>query len=492
MSLINAGQASTNITVNPVSSPVKEGPVLIHTRFFAQIPDYGGRPSRIVGIVSQNSNLYVTTSSSGGFIYKVNPNGSVRLWFNVARAIFQKTGRKLSIYNRQHGGLRGLAFHPQFNRNGLFYVSAIETRPRNPRAVRYLSRVAKPQLPSNVDSVVIEFKYGHKLKRVIQRSYRQVIRIELPESDHPIKQIAFQGPFLLIGHGDASVQSAYTGGGQNNDALGKIIRINPLRRGNLPYTVPGNNPFVKNRKYLPELFAVGFRNPHNICVSKRHGIFVTDAGRDNVEEVNIVKPGRNYGWSQREGTFVHLRQGGTGLGVGVRHIPRNDQRFKYTYPNVQFGHKAKQGDKYVGIALAGACPVENGSPLSGLFIYANFPTDGAVYYSKIEAMKNSRVTGPPGKLTQAKTFRAKVLFDHDRNGQTNPVLLDNLREVIRRDGKRTPNAPRVDLRFGRGPQGELYWSSKTNGRIYLITNSKRRKKERATQEKDPWEEWNVF
>lgn len=457
--------ARSQRNVNPVKKPILDGDRTIQTRFFAQIPNYNGWPSQIVAIISQGSDLYISTSSSGALIYKVSSSGKVSLWFDVDSAVRQHTGRKINIDNPQHGGLRGIAFHPDFRSNGLFYVSAMEDRPKDPKNFQYLSDVTNP---IQADSVVLEFRYSHSQNAVVPGSYRQIIRIGMPVFDHPVKQMAFLGRTLLIGHGDGSVQSAIAGGGQRNDGLGKIIRINPLPAGSGPYRVPKNNPFVGNPRYKDEIYAVGFRNPHNICVSPRYGIFVTDAGRDNIEEVNIVKAGQNYGWSEREGTFVHKNSAG-GIITGIDALPQDDSKNGFTYPNVQVGHVGPVGAGFVGQALAGSCPIENGSPLDGLFIYANFPTDGQVYYSFVNDMTRAIVKGPPSTLTQAPTFRAKILFDHDRNERTPPIELDNLRDVIRREG--APNTQRTDIRFGRGSRGEIYWSSKTNGRIYIITNS---------------------
>lgn len=279
--------------------------------------------------------------------------------------------------------------------------------------------------------------------------------------------MGFLGNTLLITHGDSSIKSAIAGGGQNNDVLGKVLRINPLRRGDQPYRIPAGNPFVSSPQFRSEIYGVGFRNRHNICISKMHGIFVTDAGRDNVEDINVIRAGRNYGWSEREGTFVHKASGG--IANGIDPLPEDDAINNYNYPNVQVGHMGPIGAGFVGQALAGSCPVENGSSLAGLFLYANFPTDGQVYYSDIAEMKRAVVQGAPSELTQARTYRAKVLFDHDNNPNTPPILLDNLQGVIRMDGASLSSANRIDLRFGRGPKGEIYWSSKRNGRIYLIT-----------------------
>lgn len=450
--------------VQSLNQNIYQGQLPIHIRHFASIPPFRNQASRIVGIVSFGSSLYITTSTSGGYIYRINPAGYVSLWMNVQERMLTDSGRNLNCDSAQHGGVRGVAFPEYYWRTGLFYVSAMEDRPKDPENFKYFSG---PESTKNPDSVVLEFRYNFTAGKVQAGSYRTVLRIGNPVNDHTIKQMAFDGNLLLIGHGDGSRGSSPLNGGMNNDGLGKIFRINPLRQHLDSYRVPADNPFVGDARYKDELYAVGLRNPHNICVSKSHGTFVTDAGRDNVEEVNMLKAGANYGWFAREGTFVHLQQGGTGIGIDK--LPADDAKYGYTYPVVQLGHLAPRGKSLFGQALAGSCPIENSSPLRGIFMYANFAEGGELYYSWVGMMKKAVTKGPPNTLTQARVYNTSIFFDHDKNPSTPPLKLPNLRAVIRADT--TPNARRVDLRFGRGPKGEIYFSSKANGRIYVITST---------------------
>lgn len=66
----------------------------------------------------------------------------------------------------------------------------------------------------------------------IPTSYGEAFRVAMPRYDHPIKQIVFKAGYLYIGHGDGSLSSAIAGGGQGNDALGKVLRIDPLQDEN--------------------------------------------------------------------------------------------------------------------------------------------------------------------------------------------------------------------------------------------------------------------
>lgn len=448
---------------------IKKGTRIIQTRKYAKIPDYRGGPARIVGITSFGRDLYVTTSVSGGFIYKVSSTRKVSLWFNVASAL-KSNGIQLDFSNKIEGGIRSIAFHPNFKNNRLFYISLMESQTKKLSFYRFTSRPKKT--PVRTHSVIYEFKVLKNGKPNV-KSIRQVIRIAFSNYFHVLKQIIFQGSFLIISHGDgAPDQNGAKGGQGKGDALGKILRINPLKSGNRPYTIPASNPFVKVN-ILSETYAMGFHNPHNLCLSKRVGdLFVGDTGRDNVEEVNIIKKNqkgsRNYGWPRREGHFNQLQKGG--VTAGISKLSGDDSKFKFIYPNAVLPHFAAFGKKFIGVSIATSCPIENGSGLSGLLLYANFPTDGNVYYSFLTQLRKSRTTGAPGKLTWAPTFKADILFDHDGKTQTKAIKLPNLRAVIRREAK-LKSQERVDMRFGGGSRGEIYWSSKKSGWIYVITNS---------------------
>lgn len=451
-------------TVNPIKTPILNSPLRITTRKFAQLPPYRRKPQRIVSITPLGPDLYVLNNING-HIYRVDPQGRPTLWFDVAAAVLAQTGRPMDFTKFLHGGLRSLAFHPQFRRNGLFYTAYMERRPNNTRAFTYLSDARKP---IDADSVIAEWRADLRTLQPIPSSFRSVLRVGMPVYDHTVREMRFRGSLLYIGHGDGSEQSRTAGGGQRNDALGKLLRIDPLKKGSRPYTVPRSNPFVGNSKFKDELYAVGFRNPHNLCFSKRGELFVVDVGRDNVEEINIVKAGGNYGWSEREGTFVHL-EGEGGILTGIAPLPDDDAKFGYIYPNAQVGHFGKRGDGFVFQALTGSCPIENGSDLDGLMLYANFPDDGRLYFSRLNDLRNAVVKGKPKDLTQASTFAPRIMFEKE-NGQM--VRVKNLREIVRMD-KDFRDVARVDARFGQGSKGEIYWASKQNGAVYLVTNSVR-------------------
>ena len=92
--------------------------------------------------------------------------------------------------------------------------------------------------------------------------------------------------------------------------LGKILRIdvNGNNSGNGQYGIPGDNPFVAPDPGLDEIFAFGFRNPYRFSFDSATGaLYAGNVGQNDIEEVELVVKGGNYGWNFKEGTlFFHI------------------------------------------------------------------------------------------------------------------------------------------------------------------------------------------
>ncbi|MDX6320844.1 MAG: hypothetical protein QOF52_702 [Propionibacteriaceae bacterium] len=115
----------------------------------------------------------------------------------------------------------------------------------------------------------------------------------------------------MFGHGP-------DGNGQNpTNPLGDILRIAPSGNdsANKQYGIPADNPFVHDhpKGELPEIFAMGFRNPFRISFDAADPaptppalpeLWVGDVGQNDIEEVDVVHAGGNYGWRVKEGSFV--------------------------------------------------------------------------------------------------------------------------------------------------------------------------------------------
>lgn len=187
-------------------------------------------------------------------------------------------------------GLLGMAFHPNYKNNGLFYL--------------YYS--AKTTLSGmDHESRVSEFKVSSDPNVADLKSERIVLVIPQPESNHNGGQMAFgRDGYLYIGLGDGGGggdQHGISGNGQDlNTLLGKIIRID-VNAGS-GYKIPRDNPFVNVETIRPEIWASGLRNPWRFSFDRAtQKLFCADVGQNKYEEINIIEKGQNYGWRCMEG-----------------------------------------------------------------------------------------------------------------------------------------------------------------------------------------------
>jgi hypothetical protein len=155
----------------------------------------------------------------------------------------------------------------------------------------------------------------------------------------------------IFGHqGDGNAQKL-------NTHHGKIHRIdvNPPFSPGKQYRVPPDNPFVSRPGALPEIWAYGLRNPYRFSFDSRTGdLYVGDVGQNDIEEVNIIVRGGNYGWNFKEGTmFFHIN--GTAPGFASPEpdpsrgpLPRNLVDPVAQYDTHHEGHSVIGGFVYDG------------------------------------------------------------------------------------------------------------------------------------------------
>ncbi len=216
-------------------------------------------------------------------------------------------------------GLLGVAFHPQYASNGLLYT--YQSEPLDGAAD--FSTIEGGQT-ANHQTVIAEWQVTNPtsaLSVVNNATKRDVLRIDQPQFNHNGGMLSF-GPdgFLYISLGDGGgrddEQTGHGASGNGLDAtnpLGAILRIDPTGNtsANGQYAVPGSNPFTAggdNR--LDEIFAYGLRNVFRFSFDSMTGDLIAgDVGQGDIEEVNIIESGKNYGWNAKEGTFFFYPNG---------------------------------------------------------------------------------------------------------------------------------------------------------------------------------------
>ncbi|MEX0750629.1 MAG: PQQ-dependent sugar dehydrogenase [Dehalococcoidia bacterium] len=176
-------------------------------------------------------------------------------------------------------GLLGLAFSPEYGTTGEFYIDYTADNPRRNVISRFVSKGDAADPAS--ETVLLE--------------------IEQPFPNHNGGALAF-GPddMLYIASGDGGSGGDPQGNGQRLDTmLGKILRVDVS--GGEEYTVPDENPFADGGG-LPEIWAYGLRNPWRITFDSETGaLWAADVGQGEVEEIDIIERGGNYGWNIMEG-----------------------------------------------------------------------------------------------------------------------------------------------------------------------------------------------
>ncbi|MGH2451209.1 MAG: PQQ-dependent sugar dehydrogenase [Candidatus Limnocylindria bacterium] len=209
-------------------------------------------------------------------------------------------------------GFLGVAFHPDYAANRLLYTYTSE--PVNGPAD---FSTMPPGTTPNHQSVVLEWQVpdpGNPASVVDPTSAREILRIDEPQFNHNAGGLNF-GPdgmlYISLGDGgnrdDEGVGHVPGGNGQEPaNVLGSMLRIDPLgsNSANGEYGIPADNPFVEEADAADEIFAFGFRNPFRFSFDRMGGdLYVGDVGQGDLEEVDVVVPGGNYGWALKEGSF---------------------------------------------------------------------------------------------------------------------------------------------------------------------------------------------
>ena len=194
-------------------------------------------------------------------------------------------------------GLLSVALDPRFEQNGHLWVYySASGLPRVTRLSRFTAA-------------------SDDLRRVDPGSELVVIEVGQPTLSHNGGAIRFgRDELLYLGLGDGqSGGGDPLGHGQNlGTLLGSVIRIDVRDASTRsPYAVPPDNPFAGVQAARPEIWAYGLRNPWRMAFDPATGaLWAGDVGRNEVEEINRIEAGGNYGWNRFEGTLCTNREAG--------------------------------------------------------------------------------------------------------------------------------------------------------------------------------------
>ena len=291
-------------------------------------------------------------------------------------------------------GFLGLAFDPGYAANGTLYTYTSEPARPDPDF-----STIPPGLSPDHQSVLIAWRVPDPTNPsavVDSASAHVLLRIDEPQFNHNGGCLGF-GPdgmlYMSLGDGGGAddedgqpfvggptIGHGADGNGQNLSVpLGKLLRLDPhgSDAANGRYGIPPGNPFLGVAGALPEIWAFGLRNPFSFSFDALGGaLFVSDVGQNDIEEIDVIERGGNYGWRLKEGRFRFVPNG-AGAGYVTRMISR--LRTRVIDPVAEYDH----GE---GISVIGG-HVYRGSQIRRLFgryvfgeFARTFKNDGRLFY----------------------------------------------------------------------------------------------------------------
>ncbi|MDH5527063.1 MAG: PQQ-dependent sugar dehydrogenase [Nitrospirota bacterium] len=352
--------------------------------------------------------VFLTHSGAGdGRLFVVEQGGRIRVLDGRGgkAAVFADLRPMISGTGEERG-LLGLAFHPQFKKNGQLFVYLTDRR-----GDILLARLnVTPKQPDRVDPA----------------SFKVLLRIDNPAPNHNGGMIAF-GPdgYLYIGVGDGGGAGDPFENAQNSYSLmGKILRIDVNGDSEHPYRIPPDNPFLRRNTHRPEIWALGLRNPWRFSFDRASGdLFIADVGQDHWEEVNFLpkgsEAGKDFGWNKMEG----------------RHCFPPDSEFRDT----------KSGRRQIKKCDYGEMPIVEYSHELGCSV-----TGGYVY-------RGSRVSGMDGVYLMGDYCSGAIWGVTPRRDDPARFIMRPYLETDLRISS-----------FGEGPDGEVYVLDRKGGGVYQI------------------------
>jgi len=481
-----AGASDAQITSNPLPAPVEKHGLAVEIRDVVRLPDSRGiRPAdQDVASAGWARISYVRdlpdgrrfVNDSRGYLYLLDANNQPHVYADVAAAF------PFGVYNRLESGFIGFVFHPEFARNGLFYTVHSERGPGNPKTPDFIPPGYGVK-DVTYHNVITEWHATNPAANIFEGTRREILREShvVANLTHPMGAVEFNP---TAKPGDADYGLLYTsgsdhgfsnGGGPNasnptqtqrlDSIITAILRIDPRspsvthgQKGLGDYTIPMANKFAADGdpKTLGEIYAYGFRNAHRLSWDMEDGtMFASDIGMDNIEEINIVRNGENYGWMRREGYFENGRFRGGALNQ-LYPLPAEvlDGRQKdgFTYPVAIYDHdegrSVTDGFAYHGRIAA----------LRGKFVFGDIQR-GRLFASDLAAMKKAD-DGIPQTVAPIEEIQ---LYVRDASGKRVDVSLQEL--IDKTLGAKTT---RADLHISRSRDGELFITSRQDGVIRML------------------------
>lgn len=369
------------------------------------------RPVQITHSGDGTDRLFVPTQ--GGAIYVV-PNNTQATQAEMFLDLRDTIGRVGG-----DNGLMSIAFPPGFSGKREFYV--VHVAPKRPKFTVVSRYRVSPDDPNRADP----------------SSEKTVLRIAQPFNDHNAACLKF-GPdgFLYVALGDGGWNRTNRNAQDLSTLLGGVLRIDVRRpSADRPYAIPPDNPFVERAGARPEIWAYGLRAPWRISFDRLTGALWTgDNGQVEAEEINLVLPGKNYGWPDREGdhpfnpTTVTDRGRPIGKAQPAKQ-PTEDDRHPFADPVVAYDHT--KGKSVVGGYVYRGRKLPE---LFGAYLYADYQIGNiwALRWDGVKVTENKLIARSRRKITS---------FGEDESGELLLTAFDGRIYRMKRSNQRPPDKP---------------------------------------------------
>lgn len=456
-------------TTDPIPEKIEKSKLLVSVKEVVQIPISGtGRGNERVARL----NFLTHSGDDSGRLFVNDMRGKLYVIINGKSSVYLDVKKFVCpgfTAETSQQGFSYFAFHPEFAKNGIFYT--VHSEEKNDRVpdfpvTKTIFDSKGNMIESSHHDVVREWKAADPTANTFSGTFREILRVEQPYPDHNMGQLGFNPNAKPKDPDYGLLYIALADGGSDgfpvshtdplNNAqdlttpLGKMLRIDPFGKNsaNGKYGIPKDNPFVheSNPKTLKEIWAYGLRNPHRFSwdTGGEGKMLIADIGQAFIEEVNLGIKGANYGWGKREGTWVVNKSNENVLYP----LPKDDAKYGYTYPVAQYAHHIPPNKSgFYGIAIAGGYVYRGKAipELVGQYIFADFANDGRFFHVPVDELVN-------GKQAKIKELR---FFDGKREA--------SFLEII--------GSERSDIRFGVDEEGEIYLTTKSDGKVRKLVAS---------------------
>jgi hypothetical protein len=486
LALVSASLIQAQITSNPIPAAIEKKGLAAEIADVVRLPETRGlrpvaedvNPSgwARVSFVRDAPDGRRFVNDSRGRLYLIGRNNELSVYADVAGTF------PFAIYNRLESGFIGFDFHPEFAQNGLFYTIHSERAASNPAVPNFIPPGFGPG-DVRFHNVITEWRATTPSAATFAGPRRELLRVAhiVETLTHPMGNVEFNptarpgSPDYGLLYTSGSDLGFSNGAGPNarnpgqtqrlDSVITAILRMDPRSpsvtkgtKGLGDYTIPPSNVFAADGdpKTLGEIYAYGFRNAHRLSWDLTDGtMFAFDIGMDNVEEVNIVRNGGNYGWMMREGYWENgmSRPGGALNQLYPLAPDVLDGRTKdgFEYPVAMYDHDE-------GAAISGGFAY-NGKvgALRGKLIFGDV-NRGRVFAVDTAAAKRAN-DGVPQTVAAIEEVQ---LFTRTGGNRVNVTF----KELVERTMGAT--LTRADLHISRSREGELFLTSRQDGWIRTL------------------------